>query len=317
VYGQAYAQLFPTRVGRMYLDGVADHTQPKLKDWLRSYATTQERQLLRFRDWCNQRVSCALHGSDAAAVWVELVARAERASLPAPSAGAGQTVSVEQLFAGALVGMNPPNWPKLAQAMAAARAGDAGQFHTVLRSPPPEEFALVSNALLCHDFISVQPGYQEFLALESRLRAVAPAFGWIEGRYELGRCLGIRGEPNYPPRPMSVPGLAPILIGIGHWTTSPPTWVPSMSPRSYRPRGWCTTATAMSRAYWATPAWPGMCTATSPMGSSPHREPAAPPNSPPGSDGTPSTGYRSRWSSTRTGNGCDVTRFPAVPPASW
>lgn len=224
-YGQAYAELFPTRVARMYLDGVADHTQRRLEDWLRNYAITQERQLLRFRDWCEERGAdqpaadgasgCPLYGSDAAKVWDELVARARRAPLPAPGAGQGRTVTVNQLFAGALVGMNPPRWPTLARAMAKARDGDASDFLTALAAPPPEAFGSVQPALLCHDFMPDLPDYREFLAIEHRLRRVAPRFGWIEGRYELGRCLGVGKEPAYQPHPLRAPGLSPVLVTIG------------------------------------------------------------------------------------------------------
>ncbi|WP_414944435.1 alpha/beta fold hydrolase [Amycolatopsis sp. cmx-11-32] len=37
-YGQAYAELFGARLERLYLDGVADHTQARLVDWLSDHA---------------------------------------------------------------------------------------------------------------------------------------------------------------------------------------------------------------------------------------------------------------------------------------
>ena len=44
VYGQAYLESFPTKVGRMVLDGVADHTRASLERWLLDNALTEERR---------------------------------------------------------------------------------------------------------------------------------------------------------------------------------------------------------------------------------------------------------------------------------
>ncbi|WP_158081887.1 alpha/beta fold hydrolase [Amycolatopsis azurea] len=199
-YGQAYAELFGARLDRMYLDGVADHTRPRLIDWLADHARAQELQLLRFRDWCASKPSCALHGEDAAKAWDDLLSA---------SAVTGD------LFAGALVGMNPPRWPDLARAIAKARAGDDSDFRTVLDYPPTGPTGSVQAATLCHDFMPVLPDHASFLEIERRLKAVAPRFGWIEGRYEVGRCLGIPGEPAYPPHPLSASGTPPVLVTIG------------------------------------------------------------------------------------------------------
>jgi pimeloyl-ACP methyl ester carboxylesterase len=193
-YGQAYASHFGSRVERMYLDGVADHTQPDLTAWLTNHARTQEAQLLRFRDWCAASVSCALHGTDAAAVWDKLVANG-------------------QAQVGMLIGLTPPRWPELASALA------GGRFPL---EPPPEPFGSVQPALLCHDFIPDVPDYQEFLAIEKRLREVAPRVGWLAGRMQIGRCVGISGDPSYAPRPIDARGLPPILVGIGDLDNNTP-----------------------------------------------------------------------------------------------
>jgi len=42
-YGQAYAELFPEKVGQMYVEGVPDHTDQELSPWLIDHAVTQER----------------------------------------------------------------------------------------------------------------------------------------------------------------------------------------------------------------------------------------------------------------------------------
>ncbi|MFD5090379.1 alpha/beta fold hydrolase [Amycolatopsis thailandensis] len=95
VYAQAYADLFPGGVGRMYLDSVMDHTEPSLRNWLGQRARANERTLHRFAGWCAAEPSCALHGRDVLAVWDELIERAERQPIP----GGGTTVSAKQIVA--------------------------------------------------------------------------------------------------------------------------------------------------------------------------------------------------------------------------
>lgn len=219
-YGQAYLELFGNRVERMYLDGLADHSQPNLREWLAVAAITTEEQLRRFASWCAERQGCALHGSDAVAVWDELAIRAE--AEPLPAAGVQGGVTAGQLHAGALIGLSPPRWPHLAQALAEARDGDATAFATVLAPPPPEAHGSVQGSLLCHDYMPTVPDRAAFQSIEDRLREVGPRIGWLVGRLEVGRCLGIRGDPAYPPRPLSVDGLPPLLVGIGETDNNTP-----------------------------------------------------------------------------------------------
>ncbi|HZE37362.1 MAG TPA: alpha/beta fold hydrolase [Stackebrandtia sp.] len=221
-YGQAYAELFTDRVERMYLDGVADHTQTSTRTWLRHYATTQERQLRHFADWCAGRDGCALHGSDVEAVWTDLVSEAGRRPLPAPGAGEGRTVDLAHLYMGAHYGMTPPLWPELAAAMDEARHGDAGDFLTELAEPPGETFGSVQPDILCHDFLPHTPSYAAALDIERRMKKVAPRFGWLEVRAELGRCVGMDGEPSFAPHRLRVPGLPRTLVAIGDLDANTP-----------------------------------------------------------------------------------------------
>jgi len=73
----------------------------------------------------------------------------------------------------------------------------------------------VQSALTCHDYFPHLPSRAEFARIENRLRAIAPQFGWLEGRYELGRCWGMPPGPTWAPHPLHVPGIAPVLVGIG------------------------------------------------------------------------------------------------------
>jgi pimeloyl-ACP methyl ester carboxylesterase len=208
VYGQAYLELFPGKAGRMVLDGVADHTRASLERWLLDNALTEERQLGRFRDWCE--AGCALGGDDAIKVFDDLLARARRAPLPAGE----RAVDEREFLVAVREGLAPPLWPTLAAALRKAADGDARGLAALL-PPATDGPGYTSGALLCHDFMPHVPGYRAFLAIESRLRAAAPRVGWIQGRYQLARCLGMREGPSYPPHPLRTADVPPVLISIG------------------------------------------------------------------------------------------------------
>lgn len=94
VYGQAYLELFPGRVGRMYLEGVPDHSEPSLGRRLIARARAAERQLRFFRDWCAAQPGCPIDG-DAIAVLDDLLKRAPLPVQPghgraSPPAGPGR-----------------------------------------------------------------------------------------------------------------------------------------------------------------------------------------------------------------------------------
>ncbi|MFF0861346.1 alpha/beta fold hydrolase [Nonomuraea sp. NPDC003560] len=207
VFGQAYLELFPKKVARMVLDGVADHTQTSLKRWLLHNALTEERQLSRFRDWC--RAGCALD-HDAIEVFDDLLARARRTPLPA----AGRTLDEREFLVAVREGLTPPAWPRLAAALRKASDGDATALANLL-PPAADGPGYPHSALMCHDFMPQVPGYRSFLTIESRLRAAAPRIGWIQGRYQLARCLGMGKAPSYPPHPLRAQGVPPVLISIG------------------------------------------------------------------------------------------------------
>ncbi|WP_262380352.1 alpha/beta hydrolase [Nonomuraea sp. PA05] len=194
VYGQAYLELYPRRVERMYLEGVPDHGQTSVGRRLIAHARAAERQLAAFRAWCAGRMGCPLGGDDAVKVLDGLLERAPLA------AGPGRRVDGREVVVAVLAGLVPQRWPELAGALAAAEAGDASGLAAMAAPGQPVAPAMVTRALHCHDFMPVVPGYRRFLAMESRLRTIAPRVGWLTGRHEVGRCLGIGGRPGWPPR---------------------------------------------------------------------------------------------------------------------
>ncbi|MEO3803975.1 alpha/beta fold hydrolase [Nonomuraea sp. B1E8] len=231
VYGQAYAESFPGRVGRMYLEGVPDLVEPGLERRMTARARAVERQLYAFRDWCRGRLGCPLGEDDAVSVFDHLAGR-----VPLP-AGPRSEVNARRLVAAVYAGLTPARWPELARALSAAGSGDARPLASLasaspgspfLTSPSPASPASPASPgspapagaddaprlpstngttlrmMMCQDFVSAMPRYQGFLGMEKRLRAVAPRVGWMSGRHEAGRCLGLAGTgPSQPSRPSS------------------------------------------------------------------------------------------------------------------
>ncbi|GAA1260290.1 alpha/beta hydrolase [Pseudonocardia aurantiaca] len=213
VYGQAYAELFPGNVRRMYLDSVADHTTADLYEMVAPKAEALEANLHGFAGWCGREPSCALHGQDALAVWDRVVAAAERAPIPAP--GAGTSVDAPGLLGSVAARVRRERaWPELATALAAADRGDATAFAP---TPPPSTPDVPGGALMglatCADLLeSIDHDRVERLA--EQLRAVAPRLGWTEPWNFQARCAGLP-TGTFPPRPISAPGLPPVLVVNG------------------------------------------------------------------------------------------------------
>lgn len=139
VYGQAYLELFPGRVDRMYLEGLPDHTETSLERRLLVRARAQERQLGYFRSWCRTRPGCPLGHADAISVFDGLVRRA-----PLPASG-GDVVSGREIAAAVSAGLVPGRWPELARALSRARAGDAGSLAAMAPATDPSQYGAVPH----------------------------------------------------------------------------------------------------------------------------------------------------------------------------
>ncbi|MEV4566626.1 alpha/beta hydrolase [Nonomuraea sp. NPDC049419] len=123
-----------------------------------------------------------------------------RSSKAGPGVVPGRrAVDERRVVAAVLAGLDPKRWPELARALAAAEEGDTRALLALADVRRAEAPATVSRAMHCHDFMPAVPGYRTFLRMEARLREVAPRVGWLTGRYEVGRCLGLRARPSWPP----------------------------------------------------------------------------------------------------------------------
>nr|SBO96819.1 proteinase (secreted protein) [Nonomuraea gerenzanensis] len=213
--GQAYAELFPRKVGRMYLDSVFDHTTPDLRTWLRPRAKALEANFHRFAAWCESTATCALHGKDPVAVWDEVMAKARREPIPAPEAGPGVGISDTQIASRAFFS-HEASWGRLAAGLARAQAGDASFFTKVEGAPDPD----LSRVIICADL--PYPGYKQIKKLEGVLRRELPHIGWRAVWPMANHCAGLPPTRTYAPHPIKAPGLPPVLIAGGEHDDNTP-----------------------------------------------------------------------------------------------
>ncbi|TDD25292.1 alpha/beta hydrolase [Nonomuraea diastatica] len=221
VFGKAYAELFPTKVHRMYLDSVAEHTERSPMKALVATAELVGDKFERFGKWCESDAECALHPSNARDVWDQLTAQASRDPLPAPEAGQGKTVDPVQLRINAFLSVpKESRWPRFAQALAKARAGDASELYITPSDVPTG--IRVDGLAWCADFPFTQD-WKGMTAIERRLRAIAPRAGWLMAKMNHGRCVGLRHQGSFPPHAIAPKGLPPVLLvsGLRDATTPP------------------------------------------------------------------------------------------------
>lgn len=225
LYGIAYAELFGPTIGRMVLDSVVDHSGPDIVDQVEPVARATEEMLARFARWCADLADCALHGTDALAVFDELLAAAP---LPAPSAGT--TVDANRLRRATQEAMSGPPfefglWPALAEALDGARRGDAVGLVPPDRSGDPPGIVSVYTQSVCGD-MPFDASYDSVADIEGQLRAVAPRIGWTVFRsyygVNYGECAGVQLTDSYPLGPIDAAGAPPVLIVHGTLDTSTP-----------------------------------------------------------------------------------------------
>jgi pimeloyl-ACP methyl ester carboxylesterase len=220
VFAQAYAQFFPRRIGRMYLDSVLDHTTRSWRDWLVPRAETMERNMVRFAEWCGGEASCALHGRDVLKTWDEVLARAAREPIPAGDT----TVNASRIASRTPIGFEA-EWPDLAHAIAEAHAGDATRF---AEQPAIGRDPDLSRIMFCADF-PYPTDYRVLKSWDAELREVTPHIGWVATWPMAHQCAGLPGTGTYPPHRLHVrgagspAGLGPVLLASGEYdSTTPP-----------------------------------------------------------------------------------------------
>jgi pimeloyl-ACP methyl ester carboxylesterase len=222
--GATYAQLFPEHIRVMALDGALDHAQRPLA-MLDNEARAYEKELERFAAWCDATESCALHGQDILAVYDDLVAAADETPIPAPrcadpgycqASATGEDIRFAVqgflLFTHPTPAFGLPGWEGLAEALAAAQAGDASAFGSY-RAQSEADPNYAGLAIECVDWATDIATSDDLAYDETFARFVAPhTQGATQTWTVLTGCMGWPVPVANPPGLWNVEGAAPILI---------------------------------------------------------------------------------------------------------
>ncbi|WP_163509858.1 alpha/beta fold hydrolase [Fodinicola acaciae] len=214
VYAQAYAELFPGRINRMFLDSVLDHSYGDLYRLVAPDARVTEQNFHLFADWCGKNAQCALHGQDVVKAWDDLVAKAEKTPLPA---GPGKTVTATNVrLRSALYVTGTPSatslWVELGKDIDQAVKGNAAAFLPDHSQPP--DGTSVHKQMVCADY-PVNTDYDYVTSAENRIRREAPRVGWTQVKSNFGMCSGLRRTETWRPHPLRVRDVPPILLSAG------------------------------------------------------------------------------------------------------
>ncbi|WP_246127975.1 alpha/beta hydrolase [Amycolatopsis rhizosphaerae] len=205
----AYANRFPTQVGRVVLDGLRDPSGDPATV-LGDLVTAQQATLDAFGADCAAR-GCALNQDATAAVTALLQQlRSAPAMLPG-GANFGPGAALNAIIAGLA---QRARWPELADAIHAAQGGDPARLAAFLGAllngsqVAPSRFD-GAMATECNDTATRMPADQ-ITTLTGRLRQRSPLFGGLATQ-RLVWCLPWPGRTGALPS-LGVPGLPPVLV---------------------------------------------------------------------------------------------------------
>jgi pimeloyl-ACP methyl ester carboxylesterase len=222
--GMEYANLYPRRIRTMALDGLLNHAVPELQA-MSDEAYAYERQLNRFFAWCDATPECALYGEGAQATWTRVIAKATAAPIPAPGCSqlpspCRSTVTAddirfnmqEQLFIKDPVPGLLPGWYGLAEALAAADAGDATALSTPIATGP-SDLGIAGLVIACLEFAGHTTTWPQQFTKQILGRVVAPQLLGASQTWTVqSRCIGWPVPMTNPPHAIRVRGAPPILL---------------------------------------------------------------------------------------------------------
>jgi pimeloyl-ACP methyl ester carboxylesterase len=226
--GATYADLFPTHVRAMVLDGAID---PALS--ATAYATQQaesfESELDAFFSWCRGDPSCPWRpAGDPTAALLALIQGSETRPLTNGTGSAGPGEIYDALLAG--LGAQS-SWPTLAGALADAQAGNGSEVTTMTdryETGGSTNGADAEQAIDCLDH-PVDRRPSDYPALAAASASVAPVFGPLLNWGLLG-CATWPASPSRTPGPASDPGAPPILVvGTTHDPVTPYPWAVALA----------------------------------------------------------------------------------------
>ena len=226
--GLTYAQMFPTHVRAMVLDGVID---PALttEQMVTDQAVGFENILGAFFSWCRTSGSCPWQeGGDPQQTLLALVSSLRASPLPA---GAGRTAGPGELYTAVLSALyNTSSWSRLGSALARAEAGDGTGLVSMTDAYNTENgpnAVDADNAISCLDH-PVPRDPSAYPQMAARAQAAAPFFGPMLV-WGLLQCAVWPVAPTRTPAPARADGAPPlVLVSSSGDPATPHAWAQSV-----------------------------------------------------------------------------------------
>ncbi len=219
--GQTYANMFPTRVRAMVLDGVVDPVAftTSTEAQLANGVTDTDLVFSKFASLCQRAgpAHCALAGRGSASARVSRVlARLRRGHIPAPAAPPPHRLSYGDLLISLFARLgSPEQWPELAAGLERAARGDGSMLESdYQRAKPGYQSALVSAvALQCADKPPPRLGPQAWPSVIGRLTRISRTAGPLQGWWLWAPCASWHvASPDRYTGPWTASTHTPVLV---------------------------------------------------------------------------------------------------------
>ena len=210
--GATYAELFPTHVRAMVLDGAIDPALSTVQ-YVTDQAMSYESELQSFFAWCATDSSCAWRPvGDPTGALLDLIQRSRSQALT--TAPGGGTAGPGEIYDALLAGLEArSSWPALAGALAEAEAGNGSAVTSMTgryETGGSSNGAVAEQAIDCVDH-PVDRDSASYPALAATVGRSAPVFGPLLAWGLLG-CATWPVLPTRAPAPASDAGAPPIVV---------------------------------------------------------------------------------------------------------
>ena len=226
--GLTYAEMFPTHVRAMVLDGVIDPAV-SAQQMVTDQAVGFESILDDFFSWCRSSGACAWQeGSDPLQTLLALVSTVRASPVPA---GSGRSAGPGELYTAVLSALyNTAGWARLGSALAQAEAGNGAGLVSMTDTYNTENgpnAVDADNAISCLDHpTSRDPGAYPQMAAQAQ--AQAPFFGAMLV-WGLLQCSVWPAAPTRTPAAVKAVGAPPIvLVSSSGDPATPHVWAQSV-----------------------------------------------------------------------------------------
>ena len=232
VIGSVYADMYPTRVRAFVLDGAVDLSLG-FEETIGTQAVGFERALAAYQADCDQKKCAAAPDGNTAKAIDDLLAKVEKAPLPAPSAD--RAAGPGEVLLGIIEAMySKSSWNGLTNALAQANKGDGsgmvkladGYLQREADGSYPNLIEANSAVNYVDEVCSRNP--DDYIAMAARLAKAAPHFGASAASSGLTCAYwGAKTDALTVPRAAGAPPI--VVIGTTNDPATPYEWSVAMS----------------------------------------------------------------------------------------